>query len=85
MRWDFSPTCSLTLVPVHMLLNFVHSGVFPTIITPDRSNNFYFGFKWVKFPLRQKSILGIKGWGNIYPLLTSIFVILGVGICIFPH
>lgn len=63
MCWIFL-FCSLYgLIPVYMLLNFVHSGVFPPVITPDRSDNFYFGFKEfvLSYNLRQKSTLGIKG------------------------
>lgn len=71
---------------MYLLLNFVHSGVFPSIIIPDRTYNFYFSFKGLQFiSLKTKVDFRNKGVrGNIDPLLISLFVIPG-RYYMFPH
>lgn len=72
---------------MYLLLNFVHSGVFPSIIIPDRTYNFYFSFKGLQFIISLKTKVDFRNKGvrgNIDPLLISLFVIPG-RYCMFPH
>lgn len=86
MCWIFL-SCSLYgLITVH-ITEFCSLGVFSPIITPDRSDNFYVGFKELvvlSYNLRQKPTLGIKGMSNIYSFLTSFFAIPGRYLHVFP-
>lgn len=59
---------------MYLLLNFVHSGVFPSIIIPDRTNNFYFSFKGLQFIISLKTKVNCRNkgvCGNIDPLSTN--------------
>lgn len=78
----FLPCSLYRLIPLYILLNFVHV-FFSNYYT--LSDNFRFGFKEfvVSYNLRQKPILGIKGDVVTFTLYYQVSLLFQVGICMF--